>query len=72
MGKKPTTAPSTAARSAKPAGIVNRKIATKIATTSAISAARCALTLPDAIRTSSVTTGNAAAIVERTGLPNGS
>ena len=72
MGKKPLTAPSTAARSAIPAGIVNRKIATSSATTSAITAARCAFTLPDAMRTRSETTGRAAAMVERAELPNGS
>ncbi len=38
---------------------------------SAITAAMCALTLLDAIRTSSVTTGSAAAIVDSAALPNG-
>ena len=43
-----------------------------IATSSAISAARWVLTAPVAIRTSNVTTGIAAAIVDKTELPNGS
>ena len=72
IGKKPMTAPRTVARMASPAGIVNRKMAMTIATSSAISAARCVLTAPVAIRRSNVTTGIAAAIVDRTELPNGS
>ena len=72
IGKKPITAPSTAARSASPAGMVKRRMATRIATMSAITAARCALTLPLAISTRSVTTGKAAATVESTALSNGS
>jgi hypothetical protein len=53
-------------------GIVNRKIATRLATTSAMMAAMCAFTLLEAIRTNSVTTGRAAAIVDKTVLLNGS
>ena len=64
IGKKPVTAPSTVARSDMSAGIVKMKIATRFATTSAMTAAMCALTLLLAISTSSVTTGSAAAMVE--------
>ena len=66
MGKKPVTAPSTLARSDMLAGMVKKKIATRLATTSAMTAAICAFTLLVAISTSSVTTGNAAASVDRT------
>ena len=72
IGKKPMTAPKMLARIASPAGIVNRKIAMTMATASAISAARCVLTAPVAIRTSNVTTEMAAAMVDRRELPNGS
>jgi hypothetical protein len=71
IGKKPLTIPSNEARIAKLAGMVKRKIATKLASTNATMAAICALTLPLAIRTSSVTTGIAAAIVESVVLPKG-
>jgi hypothetical protein len=43
-----------------------------MAASSAISAARCVLTAPVAIRISNVTTGIAAAIVDKTELLNGS
>ena len=46
------------------AGMVKRKIATRLVSTNAMIAAICTLTLPLAISTSSVTTGIAAAIVE--------
>ena len=72
IGKNPVTAPKTVARSAMPDGMVNRKIATRLATMSAMIAAMCAFTLLDAIRTNSVTTGRAAAIVDKTVLLNGS
>jgi hypothetical protein len=42
-----------------------------LATISAMIAARCALTLPLAISTSSVTTGTAAAIVDSAALSSG-
>ncbi len=72
IGKKPITAPRMLARIAKPAGIVNSRTAMTIATRRAIKAARWVLTAPVAIRTSNVTTGTAAAIVDRAELPNGS
>ena len=72
IGKKPVTAPSTVARIDMPAGMVNMKMATQLATTSAAIAAQCAFTLLDAIRTSSVTTGSAAAQVDRILLLSGS
>ena len=71
IGKKPVTAPRTVARSDMLAGMVKRKIATRLATISAITAAICAFTLLEAIRTSSVTTGSAAAIVDKAALLNG-
>ncbi len=71
IGKKPVTAPSTVARSDMSAGIVKMKIATRLATISAITAAIWAFTLLEAISTSSVTTGKAAAIVDKTALLNG-
>jgi len=72
IGKKPVTAPRIVARSDMLAGIVKMTIATRFATTSAITAAMCALTLLEAISTSSVTTGRAAAMVDSTLLENGS
>jgi len=60
------------ARMASPAGIVNKRMAMAIATSSAISAARW---VPDGTRGDQeehVTTGIAAAMVDRTELPNGS
>ena len=71
MGKKPITAPKMLARIANPAGIVNKITATRIATSRAIKAATCAFTLPEAIRTSSVTTGSAATSVDSAALPSG-
>ena len=71
IGKKPVTMPSTVARIDMSAGIVKMKIATQLATISAMIAARCAFTLLDAISTNSVTTGNAAAIVDSVVLLNG-
>ena len=53
------------------AGMVKMKMATRLATISAMTAAMCALTLFEAISTSSVTTGNAAATVDSTALLNG-
>src|SRR5450830_1937143 len=47
------------------------EVSEPVATISAITAAMCAFTLLDAISTSSVTTGNAAATVENTELLNG-
>jgi hypothetical protein len=72
MGKKPVTAPSTVARSDKPAGIVKNRTATRLATISATIAAICAFTLFEAISTNSVTTGRAAAMVDSAAFPNGS
>ena len=54
-----------------PAGMVKTKIVMMLATISAMMAAMCALTLPLAISTSSVTTGIAAAIVDSAALPSG-
>ena len=71
IGKKPETTPSSDARIDMPAGIVNTKIAIRLAMTRATMAAIWALTLPLAINTSSVTTGIAAAIVDSAALPNG-
>ena len=72
IGKKPVMAPRMADRIARPAGIVNRNTATKIAATRAMMAAMWVLTAPMAISTNSVTTGIAAAIVDSAGLLNGS
>jgi hypothetical protein len=71
MGKKPVTAPSTVARKDMPAGIVKIKIATKFATINATIAAIWAFTLLEAISSNSVTTGNAAAMVDKVALPSG-
>ena len=71
IGNRPVTAPNSAARMARPAGIVKTKTATRIATTRAIKAATCALTTSVAISPSSTTTGMAAANVESTALPSG-
>jgi hypothetical protein len=71
IGKNPVTAPSTVARKDIPPGMVKRKTATRLAAISAITAAVCAFTLFDAISTSSVTTGIAAAIVDSVAFPNG-
>ena len=54
-----------------PAGMVKMKIAIRLVTITAMMAAMCALTLPLAINTSSVTTGIAAAIVDSAALPSG-
>jgi hypothetical protein len=72
IGKKPVTAPSTVARNDRSAGMVKIAMATRLATMSAMIAAICALTLLEAISTSSVTTGRAAASVDSAALPNGS
>ncbi len=53
------------------AGIVKMKIVIRLVTITAMMAAICAFTLPLAIRTSSVTTGMAAANVDSPALPNG-
>ena len=71
IGKNPATTPSSDARIDMPAGMVKMKIAMMLAAINATMAAICALTLPLAINTSSVTTGTAAAIVDSTVLPNG-
>jgi glycerol-3-phosphate responsive antiterminator len=72
IGKKPVTAPSTVARNARPDGMVKIKIATRLATMSATMAAICAFTLLDAMSTNSVTTGKAAASVDKIQLLKGS
>jgi hypothetical protein len=54
-----------------PEGMVKASTAMKIATASAITAAMCALTLPEAISASSVTTGIAATRVESASFENG-
>ncbi len=71
IGKKPDTIPSSDARIDMPAGIVKMKIAIRLVRMTAMIAAICALTLPLAISTSSVTTGMAAAIVDSAAFPNG-
>ena len=71
IGKKPATTPSSEARIDMPAGMVKTKIAIRLVTITAMIAAICAFTLPLAIRTSSVTTGTAAAIVDSAALPSG-
>jgi hypothetical protein len=71
IGKKPETIPSTDARIDMPAGMVKMKIAIRLVRITAMIAAICALTRPLAIRTKSVTTGMAAAIVDSTALPSG-
>ena len=53
------------------AGIVKTKMAMRFAAISAIMAARCALTLPVAIKINNVATGTAAAIVDSTMLLRG-
>ena len=72
IGKKPVTMPSIEARIDMFAGMVNTKIVIRLATITAMIAAIWAWTRPLAIRTSSVTTGIAAAIVDSTGLCSGS
>ena len=72
MGKKPVTAPSAAARRASPAGMVKPKIATAMATTSAITAATCAWKRPEAMSPSRITTGIAATSVDSNSLASGS
>jgi hypothetical protein len=64
--------PSTEARIDMFAGMVKTKIVIRLATITAMTAAMCAWTRPLAIRTSSVMTGTAAAIVDSTGLCSGS
>ena len=63
--------PSSEARIDMPAGMVKTKIAIRLVRITAMMAAICALTLPLAISTSSVTTGMAAAIVDNAVLPSG-
>src|SRR5262245_61023594 len=64
IGKKPVTAPSTVARSDRFAGSVKMRMATRLATMRATIAAMWALTLLEAMSTSKVTTGSAAAMVD--------
>ena len=71
IGKNPATTPSSEARIDIPAGMVKMKIAIRLVRITAMIAAICALTLPLAISTSSVTTGMAAAIVDSAALPSG-
>ena len=71
IGKKPATTPSSDARIDMPAGIVKTKIVIRLVTITAMIAAMCALTLPLAISTSSVTTGMAAAMVDSAALFSG-
>ena len=54
-----------------PAGMVKMKIVIRLVTITAMMAAICALTLPLAMSTRSVTTGMAAATVDRAALPSG-
>src|SRR6185503_19376401 len=71
IGKKPVTRPNTEARSASGAGMVKAQMAIQIAAISAIAAAMCALTLPDAMSTNNTTTGTAATSVDNHSLPRG-
>ena len=71
IGKNPDTMPSSEARIDMPAGMVKMKIAIRLVRITAMMAAICALTLPLAISTSSVTTGMAAAMVDSAALPSG-
>ena len=71
IGKKPATMPSSEARIDMSAGMVKMKIAIRLVRITATMAAICALTLPLAISTSSVTTGIAAAMVDSVVLPSG-
>lgn len=71
IGKKPTTTPSSDARTDMSMGIWYTAIVMIFATIKATMAAICAFTLPLAISTSSVTTGTAAAIVDNVALPSG-
>ncbi len=59
------------ARMARLTGIVKMKTATAIATRSATIAATGAFTLPEAMSASRVTTGSAAAAVDKTALSSG-
>ena len=54
-----------------PAGMWKIAMVMRLATTSAMMAAMCALTLPLAISTSRVMTGMAAAMVDKAALPSG-
>ena len=72
IGKKPVTSPSTEARNARPVGMVKPQIAMTMAAPRAMTAATCAFTLPDAISTSSTTTGIAATRVDSNSLASGS
>src|SRR5215471_18552834 len=71
IGKKPVIAPSIVARNDMSAGIVKITMATKFATISAITAAMWALTLFEAMRIRRVTTGSAAAAVDKNVLFSG-
>ena len=71
IGKNPVTMPRTEARIDMPAGMVKMKIAIRLVRITAMIAATCAFTRPLAIRTRSVTTGMAAAIVDNAALPSG-
>ncbi|MGY2916726.1 hypothetical protein ACVWYP_002356 [Bradyrhizobium sp. USDA 3262] len=71
IGKNPVITPSRVARIDMLAGMVKTKIVIRLVTITAMMAAMCAFTLPLAIRTSSVTTGMAAATVDSAALPSG-
>jgi hypothetical protein len=71
IGKNPETTPSTEARIDIPGGMLKMKIAIRLVRITAMMAAMCALTLPLAISTNSVTTGMAAAIVDSAVLLSG-
>src|SRR5262245_22736124 len=71
IGKKPVTSPSTEARRASGAGMVKAQMAIQIAATSAITAAMCAFTLPEAMSANNTTTGMAATSVDNHSLPSG-
>jgi hypothetical protein len=71
IGKKPDTTPRIEARIDISAGMVKMKIVMRLAMMTAMIAAICALTLPLAIISNSVTTGTAAAMVDSAALPSG-
>ena len=71
IGKKPATTPSSVARIDMFAGMEKMKMAIRLVRITATMAAMCALTLPLAINTSSVTTGMAAAMVDSAALLSG-
>ncbi len=71
IGNRPLARPSPLARNARSEGMEKPMTATQIAAISAITAAICAFTLPEAISSSSRATGMAATSVDSNSLANG-